>query len=154
MFLNRLFTDSPIDFKKRCRMRIFIYAGCFLAGALAFLLGISESSRFSEPSLASFYRGIGIGLMTGGSINFFMNVRYLKNEELGKKRALVETDERNRLLGLRCWAYAGYSMFLLLYLGILIGGFISQTVVTVLLLVMAVYAVLLLLFRMILSRMM
>ena len=135
-------------------MRIFIYAGCILAGLLAFLLGTFESSSLPEPFWASFYRGIGIGLMTVGSINFLMNVRYLKNEELGKKRALVETDERNRLLGLRCWAYAGYSMFLLLYLGILIGGFINQTVVTVLLLVMAVYAVLLLLFRMILSRMM
>ena len=79
-------------------------------------------------------------------------MRYLKNPELLKKGQVAEDDERNRLLGLRCWAYTGYAMFLVLYVGMLIGGFISPTVVVVLQTVLAVYALLLLVFRTILAR--
>ena len=82
------------------------------------------------------------------------NIRYLKKPELKKKRKIYETDERNRMIGLRCWAYTGYTMMLGLYIGILAGGFISLTVLKTLLAVLAVYAVILGIFKIILQRVM
>ncbi len=46
-----------------------------------------------------------------------------------KKRKIREMDERVRTIGTRSWAYAGYSLFLLLYAGILVSGFVSITAV-------------------------
>lgn len=162
MFLNNLFYDSPVDFKKRLRTRIMIGVVFMVLGgisvAAAFLLG-SRIPVFSGETgagtfIPDFYTWTGIGLMAGGIITIFRNYRYLKHEETLKQREIEECDERNRLLGLRCWAYAGYTMFLLLYLGVLIGGFISEMAVMILLLVIFVYAVLLFLFRLILSKIM
>ena len=80
------------------------------------------------------------------------NRRYLSDPKLRREREVAENDERNRLLGLRCWAYAGYTMFLALYVGILVCGFVSVTTAKVLMVVSGVYALLLLLFRILLSR--
>ena len=71
-----------------------------------------------------------------------------------KKRRVEECDERNRLLGLRSWAYSGYAMFLLLYLGFLASGFFDRTVMYVLAAVLAAQAALLLVFRLALGRVM
>ena len=102
--------------------------------------------------MEGFYVGAGGGLMGAGLVTAIKNMRYLKVPELKKKQEIIETDERNRMLGLRCWAYAGYSFFLVLYIGMLFAGLISKTVLTVLLVVGAVYGVLLLIFRLLLSK--
>lgn len=78
--------------------------------------------------------------------------RYLLNPELGKGKWLEENDERNRLIGLRCWAFSGYALFLLLYAGILISGFMNMTVARVLMAVTVVFALLLGIFRVVISR--
>ena len=64
----------------------------------------------------------------------------------------METDERNREIGLKCWAYSGYTMFLLLYIGILAGVFFNEMIAQVLLVVTAVYALLLFIFRRLLEK--
>ena len=71
-----------------------------------------------------------------------------------KQQEVAENDERNRLLGLRCWAYTGYTMFLLLYVGILVSGFVDRTAAMVLLTVTGVYALVLLVFRIFLQKVM
>ena len=80
------------------------------------------------------------------------NRMILKNPDLKRTREIMEKDERNRAIGLRCWACTGYTMFLLLYLGILAGGFLDEMIVHVLLVVEALYALLLLGFRLLLQR--
>ena len=82
------------------------------------------------------------------------NLKYLRNPELKEKRRIYETDERNRMLGLRCWAYTGYTMMLMLYIGVLVSGFISMTVAKTLIFVVALFAVLLLVFRGLLQKVM
>ena len=106
----------------------------------------------AEEAASTFYMGTGIGLMTGGIISVMRNRRYLADPNRKRESAIAESDERNRLLGLRCWALAGYSMFLILYVGILISGFLNGTVTKVLLAVVAVYALLLGLFRFLLGK--
>lgn len=159
MWLKQLFTDEPIDFEKRCKTRIGIGICVTLLGILTVLMAIFVNrppilyiESGSRAFINGFYMGAGGGLIGVGIVNIIMNCRYLKNPELKRKRAIVETDERNRILGLRTWAYAGYSMFLIMYIGILLAGFISMTVMKVLLAVGAVYGLLLFLFRTILKR--
>ena len=160
MWLNHLFIDSPIDFEKRCRNRVWIGVLFLVLGAAALALSFVARDRvmvmYLEPGytdyIPGFYWGTGAGLVAAGIISIIRNVKYLKNPELGKKRKIYETDERNRMLGLRCWAYTGYTMMLTLYIGILVSGFISLTVSKTLMVVAAFYAVVLFVFRRLLQK--
>ncbi|RGY97823.1 hypothetical protein [Clostridium sp. AM58-1XD] len=160
MWLNQLFIENPINFERRCRSRIIIGILFALLGlvavALSFVAGERMPVLYLEPgyrdAIPGFYSGTGVGLIAAGVITVLRNIRYLKDPELNKKRKIYETDERNRMLGLRCWAYTGYTMMITLYIGILVSGFISLTVLTVLMTVAAFYAVLLLIFRFLLQR--
>ena len=162
MWLNQLFIENPIDFEKRCRNRI-VYGICFiLLGAaaigLSFAIGNHAMVMYLEQGykdfMPGFYGGTGFGLAAAGVITIIRNLKYLRNPELKEKRRIYETDERNRMLGLRCWAYTGYTMMLSLYIGILISGFISMTVTKTLIFVAALFAVLLLVFRRLLQKIM
>lgn len=137
-----------------------IGAGTVLLGA--FSMGITVLADGTLPVvlqdtpgagfLSGFYSSIGIGLMAAGMVLLVKNRNYLKNPDLRKRKEIMETDERNRLLGLRCWAYTGYTMFLLLYIGMLVSGFVSVTAVMVFQIIIAVYALLLLFFKILLNR--
>lgn len=162
MWLNQLFTDNPIDFGKRCKTRIKVGIGAVILGTISIgmifvtkgHLPILELEENSREFISGFYSSFGIALIAAGCVFIAKNVRYLKNPSLRKKQEVAETDERNRLLGLRCWAYAGYSMFLMLYMGILVSGFISMTVLMIFQIITALYAFLLLFFRFLLGRLM
>ena len=160
MLLNNLFIDSPINFEKKCKTRIT--ASCFLMAlgvitiALSFLAGDQIPVLYMAADhydfIPGFYMGTGFGLFFAAAATIIKNVRYLKKPEIRKEREIYETDERNRMLGHRSWAYAGYTMLLLLYIGILISGFISILILKTLLIILAVYVVVLFVFRMILQK--
>ena len=159
MWLNRLFLETPIDFEKRCRNRIILGICWALLGIVTLLLAFAAPRipvLYLEPgwrdSVRQFYSGIGTGLLAAGILLVVRNLRYQKEPARKRAREIYETDERNRMLGLRCWAYAGYSMFLFLYVGILISGFISLTAMRVLMAVMAVFGLLMLVFRRVLQK--
>ena len=148
MRLNTLFTEEPIDFESRCRTRIKVGLGIAVLG----LLSLAVMALGGEDT--AFYGSLGAGLMAGGILSVRRNRRYLKDPALRKRQEVAENDERNRLLGLRCWAYSGYTMFLLLYVGILVSGFVDRTAAMVLLTVTGVYALVLLVFRVFLQKVM
>lgn len=161
MWLNQLFVETPVDFDKRCKNRMILGGLIAVLGAVAFVLAfvmdlVPAFVLYLEPGwsdfVPGFYTGIGGGFLGAGIVTVVKNYRYLKNPDLNRKRKIYETDERNRMLGLRSWAYAGYSMFLFLYIGVIVSGFISVTAMKVLLAVGGVYAVLLLFFRKMLQR--
>lgn len=148
MRLNTLFTEEPIDFESRCRTRIKVGLGIVVLG----LLSLAVMALGGQDT--AFYGSLGAGLMAGGILSVRRNRRYLKDPALRKRQEVAENDERNRLLGLRCWAYSGYTMFLLLYVGILVSGFVDRTAAMVLLTVTGVYALVLLVFRVFLQKVM
>lgn len=148
MRLNTLFTEEPIDFESRCRTRIKVGLGITVLG----LLSLAVMALGGQDT--AFYGSLGAGLMAGGILSVRRNRRYLKDPALRKRQEVAENDERNRLLGLRCWAYTGYTMFLLLYVGILVSGFVDRTAAMVLLTVTGVYALVLLVFRIFLQKVM
>lgn len=147
MWLNKLFAEEPIDFEKRCRMRIKVGLGVGVLG----LLSLGMMAVLGEQE-AVFYGSLGAGLMVGGILSAFRNRKYLRDPVLKKQQEVAENDERNRLMGLRCWAYAGYTMFLLLYVGVMISGFVDRRAAMVLLSVTGVYALVLMLFRILLRK--
>ena len=160
MWLNELFTEATINFEKRCRVRIVVSIGLAVLGLLSLALvaltkGTVPVVHLDEGTadfVSGFYTGIGFGLVAAGSITIIQNVRYLKKADLKKQRQIYETDERNRMLGMRCWAYSGYAMFLILYVGMLVSGLFNVIIMKTLLAVMAVYGVLLLVFKEVLKR--
>lgn len=161
MWLNQLFTtDSPVDFEKRCRLRMKVGVGFMILGAISMVITVMNGTVFPAWAmeeglgeyLSGFYRSLGIGLMAAGMVIAIRNRNYLRDPELRKKKEIAERDERNVLLGLRCWAYTGYSMFLFLYVAMLVSGFFSRTAVLVLQMVTVAYVVFLFLFRFLLSR--
>lgn len=161
MWLNKLFADSEVDFAARCRTRMKIGIAVVILGAVTMgmvaLWGGEIPTLYLEEArsgefVGEYYTTLGVALMAAGGAMVLKNLRWLKHPELMRKREVAETDERNQLLGLRCWAYTGYAMFFVLYLGILAGGFISVTVMVVLQVVLVVYVLMLLLFRVLLSR--
>ena len=162
MLLNNLFIDNPINFEKRCKTRIIASCLLLVLGAvtiaLSFLAGdhipVLYMTADHYDFIPGFYMGTGFGLLFAAIATIIKNVRYLKKPDLKKEREIYETDERNRMLGLRCWAYTGYTMMISLYIGILISGFISMTVTKTLISVAAFFAVLLLVFRRLLQKVM
>ena len=158
-----MFNGTSMEYTKRCKLRIAFSIGLVILGIIALAAALMYGTKiipmtsYTEDNLdflQGFYTGTGIGLIAAAVITMIRNMRYLKNKELQKARAVYENDERNRLIGTKCWAYAGYAMFLFLYIGILVGGMISMTVLKVLLCVLGAYGGFLLIFRMILRKVM
>ena len=161
MWLNQLFIENPIDFEKRCRNRIVwnMFYPCYAAAiGLSFAVRNHAMVMYLEQGykdfMPGFYSGGPDSPGCAGVISIMRNLKYLRNPELKEKRRIYETDERNRMLGLRCWAYTGYTMMISLYIGILISGFISMTVTKTLISVAVFFAVLLLVFRRLLQKVM
>lgn len=130
-------TEKTIE--KKIKTRI-IYCVCLiLLGAVALILGTVSSVEISDYA-SGFYTGVGGGLIAAGIITIIRHIRTLKNKERLREKEVYEKDERNRMIGLKTWSYAGWIMFIALYVGMLIAGFISEIVLNTLLIVLAVYA--------------
>ncbi len=163
MILSKLFAGSSMDFTKKCKIRIGLSVGIGILGMIAlaasFLYGtkipvLYPGTPENQEFVRGFYTGTGGGLIAAAIITIIRNYRLLNNEEKRKARALYEQDERNQLMGTKCWAYAGYAMFLFLYVGILISGFMNILILKTLLCVLGGYGLLLLIFKLLLQRVM
>lgn len=150
MLFEQLFGHGTVNFEKRCRVRTRAGMGAALLGflSIAAAFAVEKTTEVTGQMCIWF----GIGLVVGGILKVVRNQKILKNPDLKKSREIMETDERNREIGLKCWAYSGYTMFLLLYIGILAGVFFNEMIAQVLLVVTAVYALLLFIFRRLLEK--
>lgn len=98
--------------------------------------------------------GLGCGLIAAAIITIIKNLRLLKNKEALKQREIYESDERNRMIGLKCWSYAGYAMFILLYIALLFAGAVNVVVMNTILVTLAGFAICLFISRLILNKIM
>lgn len=127
--------------EKRIKNRI-IYSVCLVVcGAISAILGMGGFLPVElSDYIGGFYSGVGCGLIAAGIITIIRNVHTLKNEKLLKEKEIYENDERNKMIGLKTWSYTGYAMFIILYLGLLVAGFISELVLNTILVILGVYA--------------
>lgn len=158
MWLKQWMMDEKVDIEKHCRWQILWGKLIVVLGALAVLTAcLAEKKALAGMDGgtgvgAEYVMSFGIAAAAGGVVKILRARRCLRNPEARRKAEVAANDERNRLLGLRCWAYSGYFLFLLLYVGILAGMFMNGTLARILLAVLGVFGLLLLGFRLLLPR--
>lgn len=130
-----------INVEKKLKTRILYCVLLILLGIASLIISMGDvlPLKISEY-VTGFYTGIGFALIASGILTIVRNVRILKNPALLKERSIYENDERNRMIGLKTWSYAGYAMFILLYAGMLVAAFISELILNTLLVTLGVYA--------------
>ena len=61
----------------------------------------------------SFWSGMGGALIAVGAIRLIQYFKYSKNPEYREKMEIERNDERNKFIGGRAWAWAGYGFVML-----------------------------------------
>ena len=77
-----------------------------LVGAVLIGLGVAEV-------IDSFWSGMGGGLIGVGLVQTVRHIRYRKDPEYREKTDTENKDERNRFIGNKAWAWAGYLFVLI-----------------------------------------
>ncbi len=153
MLLNESKTGTNII--QKIKLRIIYSALLTILGIASLYVGVCIPLASGNTEFSSgFYTGIGSGLIAAGLITILRNLRLLKNEDAIKRREIYEADERNRMIGLKCWSYTGYAMFLLLYIALLFAGAINVIVMKTILAILAAFAICLFVSRCILKKIM
>lgn len=153
MLLKETKTGKSIE--KKVKLRIVYGALLIILGAASLYVGTSVTLASGNSEYSSgYYVGLGFGLIAASVISIIKNIRLLRNKEALEKREVYEADERNQMIGLKAWSYAGYAMFILLYIAILIVGALNVIVMNTILVVLGVFALCLFVARVILMKIM
>lgn len=141
--------------EKKIKIRIIYCIVLIVLGVISLYVGnfVTLNSGDAEYS-AGYYTGLGFGVIAAGVITIIKNVILLKNSEKRKEREIYESDERNKMIGLKTWSYAGYAMFIFLYIAQMVAGVFNVLVMNTLLAVLALFALCLFFSRVILSKLM
>lgn len=141
--------------EKKIKIRIIYCIVLIVLGVVSLYVGnfVPLNTGDAEYS-AGYYTGLGFGVIVAGVITIIKNVRLLKNPEKLKEREIYESDERNKMIGLKTWSYAGYAMFILLYIAQMVAGAFNVLIMNTLLAVLGLFALCLFFSRVILSKLM
>lgn len=148
-------TKSERKIVKKIKLRIAYSALLMILGVASLYVGFNVTLATGNSEYSSgYYVGLGFGLIAASIITIIKNVRLLRNEEALKQREIYEEDERNKMIGLKTWSYAGYAMFILLYIGILVAGAINVVVMNTILVTLGAFAICIFVARVILTKIM
>ena len=141
--------------EKKVKLRIVYCVILIVLGAASLYVGNFVTLDSGNADYATgYYIGLGYGLIAAAVITLIKNILLLKNPEKLKEREVYEADERNRMIGMKMWSYAGYALFILLYLGILVAGLIDVLILKTLLIVLAAFVLSLFISRVVLTKIM
>lgn len=153
MLLNEMKVGKGIV--KKIKLRIIYSVVLVILGIASLYVGFNVTLATGNSDYSSgYYVGLGFGLIAAAIITIIKNIRLLRNEEALRQREIYEEDERNKMIGLKTWSYAGYAMFILLYIGILVAGAINVVVMNTILVILGAFALCLFVVRVILSKIM
>lgn len=153
MLINNVKFGKSIEQKIKLRI-LFSIILLILGGASLYVGTCIPLASGNTDYSSGYYVGLGCGLIAAAIITIIKNIRLLKNKEALKQREIYESDERNRMIGLKCWSYAGYAMFILLYIALLFAGAINVVVMNTILVILAGFALCLLISKCILNKIM
>jgi len=144
-----------MNIEKKIKIRIIYCVVLIVLGVISLYVAnfVPLNSGDAEYS-AGYYTGLGFGVIAAGTITIIKNVLLLKNQEKLQEREIYESDERNKMIGLKTWSYAGYAMFILLYVAQMVAGMFNVMVMNTLLTVLGLFALCLFVSRMVLSKLM
>ncbi len=130
-----------MNIKKKIKLRMIYSVILMVLGAASLYVGnfVVINSGDAEYS-AGYYTGLGFGVIAAAAITLVKYILLLKNPEKLKAREIYESDERNKMIGLKTWSWAGYAMFILLYVAQMVAGMFNVVVMNTLLVVLAVFA--------------
>ena len=77
------------------------------------LLGAALFISSALGMVDSYWSGMGGGLLGVGIVQLIRHIRYRKNEDYREKVDVANSDERNRFLTGKAWAWAGYLFVLI-----------------------------------------
>lgn len=86
--------------------RNFVYTAYIIFGTILFVLGCVEK-------VDEFWSGMGATLILMGVLRLLRNYRFSKNEEYRSRVEIELTDERNKFIRNKAWAWSGYLFILL-----------------------------------------
>lgn len=84
----------------------------FLSG-FWIIVGVALIALDSFTQGDSFWAGMGGGLLAVGILGFTRQIKYRFNESYRNAVNIKQTDERNRFISNKAWAYAGYIFVLI-----------------------------------------
>jgi len=138
--------NDIIKFKKKLYLRIGISAFLLLTGiAISVLVQCIENGtvQISESEfiqMLSTFSGVAFGLIVISLAKIVQYIYFLRNKEALEKRMLMETDERNRYIGLKAWAITGYIMLYVIFISSFIAGFYSIVAVQMMFYILSLFA--------------
>jgi len=103
----------------RSDRRIFAWISYIVLGAILIVLGVMEI-------VDAFWSGMGSALIAIGIIRAVHFFRFRKDETYREKYELEMTDERNRFLRNKAWAWAGYIFVITLGIAVIVFKVIGQ----------------------------
>ena len=91
------------------------------------VLGASLLGANLAGLLGDYWSGLGGGMLGVGVFQVIRNVRYLSNPAYREKVDTTNSDERNRFLAGRAWAWAGYLYVLTAAIATIVFQIIGKT---------------------------
>ena len=91
------------------------------------VLGASLLGANLAGLLGDYWSGLGGGLLGVGVFQVIRNVRYLSNPAYREKVDTTNSDERNRFVAGRAWAWAGYLYVLVAAIATIVFQIIGKT---------------------------
>ena len=141
MLMENQILLSDKSFEKKLKMRMYYSVILLVLGAVSIVLGLVYPIQTLNHDFSSgFYTGVGSGLIFGALLNLYRQRKVLKNPELFRERAIFESDERNKLIGMKTWSYAGWLMFVILYIALLVTGLFNTLISVTIMTTIGVYA--------------
>ncbi len=98
---------------------ITLYSVYILIGAFLVVFGVLEK-------VDSFWSGMGSTLCVMGVIRLIRNYRLNKDEEYKEKMEIELTDERNRFIRNKAWAWSGYLYVLMSSIACIVFKIVGQ----------------------------
>ena len=86
--------------------RVYISVFWLVIGIVLLVCGVLDIVDY-------FWSGMGGALIGVGAIRIWQYIKYRKNPEYREKVEIERNDERNRFIGGRAWAWAGYFFVLI-----------------------------------------
>ena len=96
------------------------------------IIGIVLTGLGFLGKVDGFWNGMGSGLVVVGIIQLLRSYRFQKNEVYRKKMEVEASDERNRFIRSKAWAWTGYIFILVTSVSIIILKLIGQDLLSML----------------------
>lgn len=112
-------------YRLEIKKRMLFFAALTIIGAIAAVIGFGAEYwgvKGVSDYMVGFYSGTGVGLFFAGIILLISHYRLLKNEEKLKENRLKESDERLKEISQKAFKVATFTMFIVMYVGIMVMG--------------------------------